>query len=215
MAQTTTPQASPPVAQQPQQPARSKYFFLRRYPRLSVSRIWVRPPDAEYQKMLKNEGLISADMVDTEGSKALRDDLAELEQHLLPHMWRLNQEALFYQNHYYLYQWTFIITTFLTTALASITVFAYNSNADVWLGLFHLTDFLGVLTAIASALAAGVSYLGANETPQQKWFNARIKTENLRSTYFLFLARQTPFAIDNTAERVRQLQLKTLEVLEG
>jgi len=165
--------------------------------------------------MLKEQGLISLDMVDTEGSKALRDDLAELEEHLLPHMWRLNQEAYFYQNHYYLYQWIFIITTFLTTALAAITVYAYDSNADVSLGLFHLTDLLGVITAFVSALAAGVSYLGANEGPQQKWFNARTKTENLRSLYFLFLARQTPFTIENTSERVRQLQLKVLEVLEG
>lgn len=210
MAQTNVSQDSSPAPNQPR-----KYFFLRRYPRLRVARTWVRPPTADYQALLKREGLISADMVDTEGSKALRDDVAELEEHLLPHLWRLNQQALFYQNHYYLYQWTFIITTFFTTALAAFTVYAYDSNADVSLGLFHLTDLLGVLTAIISAIAAGVSYMGANETPQQKWYNARTKTENLRSLYFLFLARQTPFAIEDTAERVRQLQLKVLEVLEG
>lgn len=207
MAQTAQP--SPPAAHQATRP---HYFFLRRRPNRSVPRIWHRPSEAEYQKMLKEEGLISKDMIETEGTKALRDDLAELEEHLLPQLWRLNQEALFYQNHYYLYQWTFIITTFLTTALAAISVYAYGSKVDTE---FHLTTVLGVVTAIVSALAAGVSYLGANERPQQKWFNARTKTENLRSLYFLFLARQTPFAIENMGERVRQLQLKVLEVLEG
>ena len=130
--------------------------------------------------------------------------MRELEQHLLQYFWRMNQQAQFYQNRYYQYQWAFILSAFLTTALAAVNVFLYAQGWDdkSIVDRIQPTEVLGLLTAIISGIATAVSFFDANQTPQKRWFKARAKTESLRSMYFLFLARSKPFDSANTRERV-------------
>jgi hypothetical protein len=94
--------------------------------------------------------------------------------------------------------------------------------AQGWAGWFDLaiirlrwTELLGMATAVISGVAAAVSFLDANETPQKRWFKARSQAEALRSIYFLFLARQKPYDTLNTGERVQIMRMRVLEVLRG
>jgi hypothetical protein len=198
---------------------KSKLFFLRRRPRRHLDREWSPPPPEQYEKDLLNEGFIAEKLLQHPLTDDLKVDLRELNQHLLPHFWRMNQRAKYYQNHYYLYQWAFIVSAFCTTAFAAINVFMY---AQGWAGWFDLaiirlrwTELLGMATAVISGVAAAVSFLDANETPQKRWFTARSQAEALRSIYFLFLARQKPYDTLNTGERVQIMRLRVLEVLRG
>ena len=194
---------------------KSLYFFVRRRPRLKgVPRDWTRPSsEAKYAEALEQEGFVSASLVNRPLSEALLADLRELEQHLMTHFWQLDQEARYCQNLHYLYQWVFILSAFLTTALSATAVFIHTSDADVSLGIIRLTGLLGLVTAVISGVAAAVSYLSANQTPQQRWFKRRSQVEGLRSLYFLFLARARPFDAPDNGERVRQLRLKVLDIL--
>ena len=81
----------------------SKFFFIRRMPSLGLSRDWERPPESEYQRQVLQEGFVTSDFVKKSGSDDLAEDIRELEQHLLPHFWRENQQARYYQNRYYQY----------------------------------------------------------------------------------------------------------------
>ncbi len=198
---------------------KSKLFFLRRRPRRNIDREWNPPPPEQYEKDMIQEGFITENLLKRAPTEELKTDLRELNQHLLPHFWRMNQRAKFYQNRYYQYQWAFILSAFCTTAFAAINVFVY---AQGWAGWFDFvivrlrwTELLGLATAIISGVAAAVSFLDANETPQKRWFKARSQAEALRSIYFLFLARQKPFDTLNTGERVQIMRLRVVEILRG
>lgn len=194
---------------------RSRYFFLRRRPKLRMMRDWERPPEPQYQAQLAAEGFITEDLVQETlkqtMSDELRIELRELDQHLLPHFWRLDQQAKYYQNRHFQYQWTFILTAFLTTALAAASVFAYAQQGEESSRL--LQSGLSLATAIVSGIAATVSFLDANQTPQRRWFRARAQAESLRSLYFLFIARQPPFDLASISDRVERLRQKVVDVL--
>ena len=197
---------------------KSKFFFIRRIPRRSLPREWERPPDDVYQRQLLGEGFVTESLLTTPFSDELAVDIRELDQHLLPHFWRVNQRAKFYQNRFYQFQWAFILSAFLTTALASVSVFLHaqrwtESHTGTFVGTIPWTEILGLLTAIISGIAAAVSFLDANQTPQKRWYKARAQAEALRSLYFLFLARQKPFDSPNERDRVQKMRQKAIEVL--
>lgn len=204
MAQSTVPRPRP----------NSKYFFIRRRPRLrDLPREWTPPADeAVYAQMVANEGFIAPAQVQAANSQALVEDVRELEQYLMPQFWRMDQLAKYYQNRHYLYQWTFIVTAFLTTALSALTVYLHTTG-DLELAGFTLTSALGALTALVSGASSAVAFLNANQAPQQRWFKARAQAESLRSLYFVFLARQAPFNVASGRERVQQLGRAVLDVL--
>lgn len=195
---------------------RSKFFFIRRRPARGVPREWVRPPEEEYKRLLIQEGYIADTLLHKAMSADLDADVRELEENLLPYFWRANQLAKFYQNRYYQYQWAFILSAFFTTAFAAVNVYLYTpmgwSNKTI-VGGVQLTEILGLLTAVISGIAAAVSFLDANQTPQRRWFKARSQAENLRSLYFLYLARAKPFDIVDDRERVHRMRQKVIDVL--
>ena len=199
--------------------AKPRYFFIRRVPIRKVDREWKRPSDEQYKKSLLDQGFITADLVRGPLSPELETDLRELEQHLLPHFWRVNQEAKFFQNRYYQYQWAFILAAFFTTALAAVNVLVYaqgwqhGTDTGTFIGTIKATELLGFLTAVISGMEATVSFLDANQTPQSRWFKARAQAESLRSLYFLFLARQNPFNLTDARSRVQRLRRKVIDVL--
>lgn len=204
-----TPAGGGSPIDQPGKQQGSKWFFFRRRPKLQgVPRDWSPPPADEYARNLIIEGFISPSLIDGPLSRALSDDISELEEHLLPHFWRLDQQAKYYQNRYYLFQWIFIWSAFLTTTLAALNVYLHGAEAD------PATRTLGLATALISGLAAAISFLGANESPQQRWFKSRSQAESLRSLYFLFLARQAPFNITDRQRCVQMLRYKVVDVLK-
>ncbi len=194
---------------------KSKFFFIRRIPSMGMRREWVRPPENEYQQQLLQEGFVTSELLKRNASDELSADVRELEQHLLPHFWRTNQRAKFYQNRYYQYQWAFILAALFTTAFAAVNVYFYAQswNTKTFLGEIRSTEFLGLLTALISGIAAAVSFLDANQMPQKRWFKARAQAESLRSLYFLFLARAKPFDAPTSRERVNRMRQKVIDVL--
>ncbi|WP_119066820.1 DUF4231 domain-containing protein [Aggregatilinea lenta] len=211
MAENTVPSSGVP---RPRTPFKPKYFFQNRRPTLrGVPREVVPDQTAPgYQSLLAQEGFIALSEW-PQASQALRDDVRELEQYLMPSFWRIDQQARYYQNRHYLYQWIFILAAFLTTAFSAISVYLSGTSGDAAVGPVSMTGVLGVLAGIVSAMAAAVSFLNASQTPQQNWFKARAKAESLRSLYFTFLARRRTFDADAGRERSRLLGQAVLDVL--
>jgi hypothetical protein len=205
--------ASPdPKAMFAKQDRKSRFFFLRRRPKFwGIPREWTAPPTkAQYEKQLEEEGFLTESMLPQLVSESLKTDLRELQEHLLPHFWRKDQEARFFQNRRYLFQWLFTLSAFFTTAFSAISVLLYAEDWET----ATLTGILGAIAAAISGIATAVAYLDANQSPLKRWFQARAQAENLRSLYFLYLARQQPFNIEKDRGRVHKLRQQVLEVLQ-
>jgi hypothetical protein len=69
------------------------------------------------------------------------------------------------------------------------------------------------MTAVISGVAAGVSFLDANQVPQKRWFKARAQAEALRSLYYIYISRQKPFEIITSRDRVHKMREKVLDIL--
>lgn len=202
-----------------------KLFIFRRRPHLlRMPTPLTQPaqgalPEAKtlYNTQLEQAGFISESLLKDKGltlTPELQTDLAALDEHLLADFWQQDYEALYYQNLYYLYQWIFILGALLTTVAAAVGVYIFESNPDVGLLGVKATDALQILTAILSGLVTAVSVLSAAQSPQDRWFKARTKSESLRSLYFLYLTRRDPFDKRSHTERVRQLHSNVLDILK-
>jgi hypothetical protein len=229
-------------------------FFFRRHPFRNVPKQWERPQDeADYQQLLEWEGFVTINNWqehDLTRYPLINQDLAELEEHLLPIFWDFNQKAKHYQNNFYFYQWVFIIGAFATTVFAILTAFFQNQpvqitqrdipaqvqtvpgadEAEPEQGQSTVTDtagrefvidtrwsdfsrgaatFLSWATLVISLLTTYSATMTSHGEPRKKWNNYRRLTEELRMTYFKFLAHIEPF---NTTDRVDELRRRVLEI---
>lgn len=204
------------------------FVFKRRPHLLGVPREWI-PPDTStpagrqaLDDQLDKNGFVSksylkqiSEKLNQEPSRALESDLEELNEHLIPDFMQLDQEANHYQNLYYLYQWYFIIGALLTTVIAALGVLIYDSTREMPLLDMEWATLLPLITAILSGIVATVSFLNASQSPHEKWFKKRSQAESLRSLYYQYLARQGTFAVEDAVERIRRLDQRVFDVLDG
>lgn len=195
----------------------SGLFFVKRRPHTHVPLEWRKPPTAkEYEDLLEWEGLVSIanwKNDDLNQYPLLKQDLADLEQHLLPAFWEFNQKAKHYQNRYYLYQWVFMLGAFVTTLLGALTTYAYTLDSTTSL----LPNAFGILTAIISAITAFFNALSTQNSPQTRWAKSRRLAEELRMAYFKYLAHLDPYTGEDRVQKLRQnvLQIRRKETENG
>lgn len=189
-------------------------FFFRRRPRRNIPIEWERPADeADYQRLLDWEGFVSHDVWqenygdDISNHPVVAQDLADLDQHLLPTFFQLNQKAKYYQNVYYYYQWIFVWGAFLTTLLGTMAAFTADPTST---GLeSYLSRFLSIMTAIVGATTAYFTALSNRGRPNERWAKTRTLAEELRTEYFKYLAHLAPY---DKPDRVQILRTNVVEV---
>jgi hypothetical protein len=186
-------------------------FFIKRVPKISgVELYWKRPSnETDYQRLLDQEGFISPPFWkqnDLLGQPVIKQDLSDLEEHLLPAFWEINQRAKYYQNSFYYYQWVFMLGAFFTTVLGAATTLAYTLGGDAER---YLTVGLGLMTMIISGALGAFATLNEQMSPQKRWANNRRLAEELRTTYFKYLAHLSPF---DTPDRVQEMRRAVLQV---
>jgi uncharacterized protein DUF4231 len=105
------------------------------------------------------------------------EDFETLDRVLMPNFRELDNEALRRQNWY---RWMYVILIF-GGALAAI------------LGIFQIafmeTALIGIIGVIVAALLGGVTALSRAFNHHERYLNARLAAERLRSEYFLFLGQ--------------------------
>jgi len=149
---------------------------LRRLPALR----W-RPPDPHRM------------VVDLEVQRrypALARDLAFLNDHLMDAFRTCDSEALRLQRVFHLSNLAAITGSLVATILGVAQ--AAGVAGRLWVGLAE--------TVLAAVLGGGV-LLSAARGAQRRYYDNRLKAERLRAEYFLFLARQQPYAADATRDR--------------
>lgn len=170
-------------------------FFIRRVPKTHIPLFATVPPKedkAAYVKHLDDSGFISPEMWQEEDlghHPVLAQDLNDLEEHLLPTFFDFDQKARHYQNRFYLYQWIFIWGAFLTTLFGILTTYSYVlvDKGGV------LAMSLGIMTALISAITAFFNILADQGKPQRHWTRSRRLAEELRMTYYRYLAHIDPY----------------------
>jgi len=180
-------------------------FFIKRLPKLHVPYEWKKHQhERDYQLVVNNEGFISPVLWqdhDINKYPTLKQDLADLDEYLLPAFFEFNQKALHYQNRFYLYQWVFMGGAFVTTLFGALTTYAYTLSED---GGMAATVF-GISTAIVSGLTAYFNILSEQNSPQRRWAKSRRLAEELRMNYFRYLAHLEPFEKEDRVQQMRRL----------
>jgi len=184
-------------------------FFFKRMPKPHVASKWKRPSaDADYEMEKDWEGFVSPlYWQDDDLSKypTIKQDLDDLDEHLLPAFWEFNQKAKHFQNRFYLYQWIFMGGALLTTLLGALTTYAYTREVDG--GMF--ANVAGIMTAVVSGITAYFNYVSDQGSPQKRWAKTRRLTEELRTNYYRYLAHLQPY---NEADRVQQMRRMVISV---
>lgn len=183
-------------------------FFIKRRPSFHIPAEWEPPKSrAEYEQLEEYEGFIVKSAWqhdDLDKFPTVKQDLADLEEHLLPTFWEFNQKARHYQNRFYFYQWVFMLGAFLTTLLGALTTYAYTFTEDSRAA----TITFGVLTAAVSAVTAYFNVLSDQGSPQKRWANTRRLSEELRMMYYRYLAHLPPFDKEDRLDQMRRLVLQ-------
>jgi Protein of unknown function (DUF4231) len=137
--------------------------------------------------------LVSPELRDA--SPALAEDFGILERELLPDFYELDEGALQAQNTFRLTQIFVIVGGATTTLLGAVQAALGGGVTEI-----------GIAEAlVAGMLAAAVAYVRGRQA-QREYFTTRLKAEQLRSEYFLFLARVPPYDMDDDDERLRGLR---------
>ena len=182
-------------------------FFVKRRPQTHVTMEWEKPKsDDKYQEALDWEGLIAYTRWkedDLTQYPLLMQDLKDLDQHLLNVFFEFSQKSKHYQNRFYFYQWIFMLGAFITTVFGAATTFTYTLPDDGGI----LPRILGITTAIIAAISAAFNVMSTQGSPQARWARTRRLTEELRMTYFKYLAHIEPFHVEDRVQVLRQTVL--------
>ncbi|TMC18378.1 MAG: DUF4231 domain-containing protein [Chloroflexi bacterium] len=122
---------------------------------------------------------------------AFQDDFEILEKELLPAFRELDNEAISKQNRY---RWLYIILIFggAMATILGITQLAFTNVSGI-----------GITGAIVAAFLAVATAMLQRFKDHERYLNARLAAERLRSEYFLFLGHYGQYA--NEQDRVHYL----------
>jgi len=182
-------------------------FFVKRIPSLHIPEDHEPVTDTNnpaYQQELEWQGFISHESLspaEREQVPTLKQDLGDLEEHLMPAFWEFNQKAKHHQNRYYLYQWLFMGGAFVSTLSGTLTTYSYVVSGEE---NNLVAIFLGILTMLASFVTTLFTYMSQANNPQKRWAKARRLTEELRMNYFLYLSHIKPYDGDDRLFQMRR-----------
>jgi hypothetical protein len=134
---------------------------------------------------------------------ALAGDLAVWGEQLEPRFRRLDHRAQILQNQFWRQHVALIAGGLVATSLGAI-------QAAVGGGVVGLAVAQAVLTGVL----AGLTVLIRSRRAQQGYLTARLKAEQIKSEFFLFLARVGDYAVDDPVTRLQQ-QVDDIEAAEG
>jgi len=183
----------------------SDLFFFRRRPRLrGIPMDWERPAaEAAYQKLIDEEGFVSNQFWsqdDINQHPIVAQDLADLDQYLLPSFFEFSQKSKYFQNQFYLYQWIFIWGAFLTTVLGALASIFYVAT-----GQDSIQQFFSYMTAIVGAVTAFITALSNRGEPLKRWGKTRRLAEELRMNYFNYLSHLPPYDKPDRVQKLREM----------
>jgi hypothetical protein len=185
-------------------------FFFKRRPRLrNVPMDWDPPADAPaYQKLLNDEGFVTNEYWkddDINNHPIIKQDLADLDEYLLPTFFEFSQKSKYFQNQFYLYQWVFIGGAFLTTVLGALASIYYVTNpGGVSTGL-STQQLFSYLTAVVGAVTAFITALSNRGEPLKRWGKTRRLAEELRMNYFNYLSHLPPYDKPDRVQKLREM----------
>lgn len=134
---------------------------------------------------------------------ALATDLAVWTGRLEPRFRTLDHQAQKLQNQFWRQQVVLIIGGVVATSLGAVQAALGGGNVG-----------LAVATALLAGTLAGLTVLIRSRRAQQGYLTARLKAEQMKSEYFLFLGRVGDYATGDPLARLLQ-QVDDIEAAEG
>ncbi len=122
---------------------------------------------------------------------AFTEDFKALEKELLPSFHELDNEALSRQNRY---RWMYVILIF---GGAAVTILGIMQLA------FITVSWIGITEAVVAGLLGLATAALQRFKDHERYLNARLAAERLRSEFFLFLGRRGQYT--NEQDRIQKL----------
>jgi hypothetical protein len=129
---------------------------------------------------------------------AFAEDFKTLERELMPYFHELDNESFRRQNWYRRMYIILIFGGALVTILGIVQIAFINT---VWIGI------AGAIVALA---LGSVTTYSRTFKHHERYLNARLVAERLRSEYFLFLGRLGQYA--NDQDRIQELRKRVIEI---
>ena len=146
---------------------------------------------------------VPADQPDEYEYRELREDLYVWTDTYEDRFRKLDHQAQKLQNQFWRQNVVLIIGGLIATTLGATQ--AALGGGNVW---------LAVATAVLTGLLAGLTVLIRSRRAQQGYLTARLKAEQIKSEYFLFLGRVGDYATGDPVARLKQ-QVDDIEAAEG
>ena len=209
MASANTVKTNPKTAKPKKRSYYGDLFIFRRRPYLrGITLEWERPAtDEAYQKLIADEGFVSPtywEDDDISQHPIIAQDLADLDQYLMPTFFEFSQKSKYYQNRFYLYQWVFIWGAFLTTLLGALASIYYVADTSQNSAQADMQALLNYSTAIVGAVTAFTTALSNRGEPQKRWGKTRRLAEELRMHYFTYLSHLAPYDNPDRIQKLRE-----------
>jgi hypothetical protein len=134
----------------------------------------------------------------------LDDELAYLERTVGPRYRALDRAALRAQHAFRLTSLVLILGSAIATSLGAAQTASGGGSLS-----------LGVAEAVVAALVSGMVVYARGRGFQQTYLQNRVAAERVKSQYYLFVARAGIYALDNDAQRGRQLELALNAIAAG
>ena len=135
--------------------------------------------------------------------RALRADLKVWTDTYEARFRKLDHEAQKLQNQFWRQNLALIIGGLVVTTLGAVQAARGGGNVG-----------LAIAAAVLTGLLAGLTVLIRSRRAQQGYLTARLKAEQIKSEYFLFLGRVGDYATGDPVARLKQ-QVDDIEAAEG
>ena len=149
---------------------------------------------------------VPADQPDEYEYRELREDLYVWTDTYEDRFRKLDHQAQKLQNQFWRQNLALIIGGLVVTTLGAVQAARGGGNVGV-----------AIAAALLSGVLAGLAVLIRSRRAQQGYLTARLKAEQIKSEYFLFLGRVGDYAADDRLARLATLeqQVDDIEAAEG
>lgn len=217
-AQPTATQAEPvaPTSTPPAQAPKTQGQPQGRTPRQRVAE-WISylpiktiPDDPDFTFKLISDDDLRATLINADAStqQQIRQDMAFLDNDLMPLFISRDHEAKKQQTRYLRYQIGYIVLAAAATMVGGLQALTLTSTPT----------FMPIWAFIETLIALFVSYLASisgREPPMPLWMANRRRAEQLRREYFRYLMNTTPYDELDPITRQLTLSMRAADINRG
>jgi hypothetical protein len=166
------------------------------------------PPNEDFQLIDRDQLKQVLTGVDEEIVAGIEADIKHMDYELLRLFRKLDYEAKYQQNRYFLYQIAYMVLAFAATLIGSTLALALDAKPG-------LVPWLAFAETVVALLTTYLATLSGREPPMPLWVSNRRRAEAMRREYFRYLLNLPPYDEVTGYQREMQLSRRAADINRG